>query len=105
MIDEIPGRPPHQGRLGYKRLVEQLEHLIAQVKQRVQTVGPTKPVPIAQPKGEVVDRLSVSYPKQRVSDMMLPRCLSDWPLRVHPTEFGLDQAEAILQRNIHNTKA
>lgn len=72
----------HEARLGHKRLVEELEHLIAEVRQRVQTVGPTKPVPIAQPKGELVDLLSVSYPQQRLSDMVLPVALRKRLLRI-----------------------
>ena len=72
----------HEARLGHKKLAEELEHLIAQIKGRVQTVGPTKPVPITQPKGELADLLSVSYPKQRLSDMVLPAALRKRLLRI-----------------------
>ncbi len=79
IIEQVIAR---EARLGHKRLVEELEHLIAEVRQRVQTVGPPKPVPIAQPKGELVDLLSVSYPQQRLSDMVLPVALRKRLLRI-----------------------
>jgi SpoVK/Ycf46/Vps4 family AAA+-type ATPase len=61
-----------ESRLGHHRLAQELQALINQVKSRVQSHGMPRPVPIAQPKGELAGLLTVSYPKQRLSDLVLP---------------------------------
>jgi len=65
----------HEARLGHNKLAREIEQLISQVKNRAQGVGEPKPVPIIQPKGELAGLLSVVYPKQRLSDMVLPSTL------------------------------
>ncbi len=72
----------HEARLGHKRFATELEQLIAYVKHRAQTVGEPKPVLIAQPKGELAGLLSVTYPKQRLSDLVLPPALRKRLLRI-----------------------
>lgn len=72
----------NEARLGHKKLAHELEQLITQAKRREQSVGEPKPVPIASPKGELAGLLSVSYPKQRLSDLVLPPALHKRLLRI-----------------------
>src|SRR6476646_2862436 len=65
----------HEARVGHGKFSQELEQLISLAKRRAQTIGEPKTVPIAQPKGELVGLLSVTYPKQRLSDMVLPPAL------------------------------
>jgi SpoVK/Ycf46/Vps4 family AAA+-type ATPase len=65
----------HEARAGHTKFSQELEQLLSLVKRRAQTLGEPKTVPIAQPKGELVGLLSVTYPKQRLSDMVLPATL------------------------------
>lgn len=61
-----------EARLGHNKLAQELRDLIAQVRRRTQSFGEQRPIPIAQPKGELAGLLTVTYPKQRLSDMVLP---------------------------------
>lgn len=72
----------HEARVGHTKFSQELEQLISLTKRRSQTVGEPKTVPIAQPKGELVGLLSVSYPKQRLSDIVLPPALRRRLVRV-----------------------
>ena len=65
----------HKSRLGHKQLADDLTRLIRDVKARSQTIEPRPVIPMAQPKGELSGLLAVSYPKQRLSDLILPRDL------------------------------
>lgn len=72
----------HEARVGHTKFSQELERLISLTKRRSQTVGEPKTVPIAQPKGELVGLLSVSYPRQRLSDIVLPPALRRRLVRV-----------------------
>ena len=63
----------HEARQGHGRLAEELRELIDAAKARRAPVeaSPAAAVPIARPKGELASLLSVSYPAQRLSDMVL----------------------------------
>jgi hypothetical protein len=66
----------HESRRGHKHLAEELSRLIGDMKSRAQTIGEPRPItPIAQPKGELSGLLSVTYPKQRLVDLILPPAL------------------------------
>ena len=66
----------HESRLGHKQLADELARLIDDMKARTQTVAEPRPIiAIAQPKGELSGLLSVSYPKQRLADLILPPAL------------------------------
>ena len=71
-----------QARIGHTKLAHELQDLISQVKRRAQSFGEPRPVPIAQPKGELAGLLTVTYPKQRLSDMVLPPALNKRLARV-----------------------
>lgn len=65
-------------RSGHGKFAQELRELVDQVKARAKAVEPVrgpKPVPLAQPRGELAGMLTVSYPKTRVSDMALTDAL------------------------------
>lgn len=65
-------------RSGHGKFAQELRELVDQVKARARATEPArgpKPVPLAQPRGELAGLLTVSYPKIRVSDMALPDLL------------------------------
>lgn len=72
----------HEARLGHTKFAQELEQLIANAKRRAQTVGEPKPIPIAQPKGELAGLLNITYPKQRISYLVLPPILRRRLLRI-----------------------
>jgi SpoVK/Ycf46/Vps4 family AAA+-type ATPase len=60
----------HEARLGHGKLAEDIRALIDKAKSRVRL--PNKaPIPLARPRGEVAELLSVSYPNVRLKDMVL----------------------------------
>jgi len=62
----------HEARLGHGKLAQELRSLIDEAKAQ-KNLAPhiRKAIPITQPKGELSALLSVSYPKLRLSDMVL----------------------------------
>lgn len=73
----------HAARTGHTKLAQDLRDLIDKAKA---TEGPkgmrTRPVALAQPRGELASLLLVSYPKQRLSDMALDSALHNRIKRV-----------------------
>ncbi|WP_349255061.1 ATP-binding protein [Methyloceanibacter sp.] len=60
----------HEARLGHGKFAEELRSLIDKAKSR--TSIPAKgAIPLAKPRGELADLLSVSYPETRLPDMVL----------------------------------
>lgn len=65
-------------RSGHGKFAQELRELVDQVKARAKVIEPIrspKPVPLAQPRGELAGLLTVGYPKTRVSDMALTDAL------------------------------
>jgi len=65
-------------RSGHGKFAQELRELVDQVKARAkarESIRGPKPVPLAQPRGELAGLLTVGYPKTRVSDMALPEAL------------------------------
>jgi SpoVK/Ycf46/Vps4 family AAA+-type ATPase len=61
-------------RSGHGKFADELRELVDQVKARAKLVEPgrgPKPVPLAQPRGELAGLLTVGYPKIRIADMAL----------------------------------
>jgi SpoVK/Ycf46/Vps4 family AAA+-type ATPase len=61
-------------RSGHGKFAQELRELVDQVKTIVKAVEPVrgpKPVPLAQPRGELAGLLTVGYPKTRVADLAL----------------------------------
>lgn len=93
-----------EAKLGHSRLASELLELIRQSKLRSETTNPSKPIPIAQPKGELSGLLSVSYPKLRLSDMVLPdemlgrmeRVIKEQRQASHIRSYGLSPSRKML---------
>jgi SpoVK/Ycf46/Vps4 family AAA+-type ATPase len=60
----------NEARAGHGKLAEELRNLIDASKVRVPQAS-SMPIPMAKPRGEVADLLSVSYPNVRLTDMVL----------------------------------
>ncbi|RKH91902.1 ATP-binding protein [Corallococcus sp. AB045] len=94
-------------RSGHGKFAQELRELVDQVKARAKaterTRGP-KPVPLAQPRGELAGLLTVGYPKTRVSDMVLPdplrtrleRVLTEQHERARLREHGFSPMRKLL---------
>lgn len=61
----------HEARQGHGKLAVQLRELVDGARSRKSVIG-KKPVPLAQPKGDLASLLSVSYSDTRLSSMVLP---------------------------------
>ncbi|MFO1158488.1 MAG: ATP-binding protein [Reyranellaceae bacterium] len=65
-------------RSGHAKFALELRELVDQVKARAKAIEPArgpKPVPLAQPRGELAGLLTVGYPRTRIADMALPTML------------------------------
>lgn len=60
----------HEAKLGHGKLAKELRELIDMAKEQNQR-GQSLPIPLAKPRGELSGLLSVTYPKLRMSDMVL----------------------------------
>lgn len=61
-----------EARVGHGKLAEELREMIDAAKARASSEGTSgKLVPLARPRGELANLLTVSYPKNRLSDMVL----------------------------------
>ncbi|MGL4861062.1 MAG: AAA family ATPase [Enterobacteriaceae bacterium] len=72
----------HEARRGHGKLAEELRALVDQAKSRRTVMPESKTVPICQPRGELANLLSVSYPKSRLDDMVLNSELSQQLQRI-----------------------
>lgn len=61
----------HAARSGKTKLAGELKELLEEIKQKQQTAHIGGAVPIARPRGELLTVLSVTYPKTRLSEMVL----------------------------------
>lgn len=60
----------HEARMGHGKLADEIRTLIDRAKARIRL--PSKePIPLARPRGEVAELLSVSYPNVYLKDMVL----------------------------------
>lgn len=78
-------------RNGHTKFAQELRGLVDQVKARAKALEPVrgpKPVPLAQPRGELAGLLTVGYPKTRLVDMALPE-----PLRTRLDRALIEQRQ------------
>ena len=68
-----------EAKLGHGKLAEELRFLVHDAKRR-QGIG--QPTQISRPRGELANLLSVSYPKARLSDMVLDKSLEQQIQRI-----------------------
>lgn len=69
----------HEAQQGHGKLAEELRDLIDEAKRK-RTVS--EPIPIGRPKGDLANLLAVSYPKSRLSDIVLNDELNNQIVRV-----------------------
>ncbi|MDY6990812.1 MAG: AAA family ATPase [Thermodesulfobacteriota bacterium] len=68
----------HEARLGHGKLAQELRALIDEAKKhRPITSSANKPIPLAKPRGELSSLLNASYPKLRISDMVLEKGIEE----------------------------
>lgn len=68
----------HEAKLGHGKLAEELRDMIEAAKLRASRVDASnKLVPLNKPQGELASLLNVSYPKFRLSDMVLDPVIED----------------------------
>lgn len=67
----------HEARLGHAKLARELRELIENIRSKHGIMKAAEaPIPLAQPRGELAGLLSVSYPKNRLVDLILDEELS-----------------------------
>jgi SpoVK/Ycf46/Vps4 family AAA+-type ATPase len=69
-----------EARVGHGKLAEELRELIDRSKVRVP--APESPIPLARPRGEIADLLTVTYPQTRLGDLVLSSKTRDVLARV-----------------------
>jgi len=84
----------HEARQGHGRLAEEIRALVDEAKARPATDPAVKPIPIATPRGELNGLLSVSFPKTRLSDMVLDGAVRERLSRVLREQRGSEKLEA-----------
>jgi SpoVK/Ycf46/Vps4 family AAA+-type ATPase len=65
----------YEAKRGHGKLAEELRELIDEAKARQHAPLTKKPTPIAQPRGDLANLFNASYPKVRLSDMVLSQSL------------------------------
>jgi SpoVK/Ycf46/Vps4 family AAA+-type ATPase len=79
----------HAARQGHGKLAQELRALVDEAKAKGPSQrGERAPVPVVQPRGELAGVLSVSYPKARLSEMVLEQ-----PLRARLDRILLEQRQ------------
>lgn len=76
-----------EARVGHGKLAEELKELIDKSRARVPSPGPS-PIPLARPRGEIADLLTVTYPHIRLQDLVLSsktRSVLNRVIREHKT--------------------
>lgn len=95
-----------EAKVGHGKLAEELRDMIDAAKARVSAanVEETKLVPLARPRGELANLLTVSYPKNRLVDMVLDeemteqlgRIMKEQKYHVRIREYGLSPRRKLL---------
>ena len=68
----------HEAKLGHGKLAEELRDMIDAAKSRSETASSNgNLIPINKPRGELLGLLEVTYPKSRMSDMILDDAISE----------------------------
>lgn len=96
----------HEAKLGHGRLAEDLRDMIDAAKQRINAGEQSGKlvVPLARPRGELANLLTVAYPKSRLADMVLDphvttqieRILKEQQLLSRIREYGLSPRRKLL---------
>lgn len=71
----------HEAKVGHGKLAEELRDMIDAAKAHA-PAGSGKLVPLARPRGELANLLHVSYPKNRIADMVLDTAVQEQLQRI-----------------------
>lgn len=82
----------NQAKRGNTKFASELREIIDEAKAR--QINPKEPIPINRAKGELTDLLSVSYPKVRLADMILPREISGRLNRILKEQRSLNKLQS-----------
>jgi SpoVK/Ycf46/Vps4 family AAA+-type ATPase len=73
----------HEAKLGHGKIALELRALIDEAKKKQSVIVKSdKLIPMAQPRGEIASLLSVSYPKLRLSDIVLEKNIEERLVKV-----------------------
>jgi SpoVK/Ycf46/Vps4 family AAA+-type ATPase len=73
----------HEAKIGHGKIAQELRALIDEAKKNKAIArSHTKPIPLAKPRGELSSLLHASYPKLRLSDMVLDKETEDRLIRI-----------------------
>lgn len=94
----------HEAKAGHGKLAEELRDMIDAAKAHSFSSAPGKLLPLARPRGELANLLDVSYPKNRLADMVLDpvvlaqlqRIMTEQRLHVRIREHGLSPRRKLL---------
>jgi len=95
----------HEARQGHGKLAQELKELVDEAKSKGPIMArPGGPVPLVQPKGELVGLLTACYPDTRLTDMILPadiqgrleRVLLEQRQQQHLRDHGLPPRRKLL---------
>lgn len=94
----------HEAKVGHGKLAEELRDLIDAAKSRIAPAEQGNLVPLARPRGELANLLHVSYPQNRLSDMVLDvtlagqiqRIMEEQRLNARIREHGLSPRRKLL---------
>lgn len=94
----------HEAKVGHGKLAEELRDMIDAAKARAVPGETGKLVPLARPRGELANLLEVSYPKNRLADMVLDpavveqlqRIIKEQRLHARIREHGLSPRRKLL---------
>ena len=84
----------HEAKMGHGKLAQELRALIDEAKAHQRSAQVSKPIPITRPKGDLSALLSVSYPKIRLSDMILNKDVSYRLIRIIREQRQLSKLQA-----------
>lgn len=85
-------------RQGHSRLADELRSLIDEAKERGYERPKSNTVPISQPRGELAGLLSVAYPKEQFSSLILPK---DTLLRLQRVVLEQRQKSKLVQHGLN----
>lgn len=84
-----------EARQGHSKIAQELRALIDEARRQKRPLeSPRTPILIAQPRGELSNLLSVSYPKIRLSDMILGKNVSQRLNRVIKEQRGIERIQS-----------
>lgn len=94
----------HEAKQGHGQLAQELRDMIDAAKSRLSAGHPGSPHPIAKPRGELANLLRVTYPKNRLSEMVLDqiaasqlsRIIKEQRLFMRIREHGLSPRRKLL---------